>query len=183
MPAPQVSEASRRRLARLRVARRLLNAFANMKKLAFALLACAACATQSPSTQGTWSVTMQLSDAACGDAEPGQVNFLVRADLPGVATAGLVAATTVAVECGGPGQPTTGPTPNPSDEPFVPATTVHIASDNQLVFDVDTSTVATDPMVTTYSMTLQGDELVGTAAYHANATCTDSWTLTATRGD
>ena len=26
------------------------------------------------------------------------------------------------------------------------------------------------------------DELVGTAAYHADATCTDSWTVTATRG-
>src|SRR5579884_1923432 len=118
-----------------------------MKKLAFAVLACAACATESPTTQGTWNVTMQLANAGCGDSEPGQVSFLVRADLPGVSTAGLVAPTAVAVECGGPGQPTTGPTANPSDEPFVPATTITIATDTQLVFGVDTSSVATDPMV------------------------------------
>ena len=124
---------------------------------------------------------MQLSSTGCGDSEPGQVNFLLRADLPGVSTAGLVAPTAVAVECGGPGVPT-GPSLSPGDEPFVPATIVHVASDSQLVFGVDTSNVANDPMVTTYSLTLQGDELVGTAAYHADATCTDSWTVSATRG-
>jgi hypothetical protein len=150
-----------------------------ISKLACVLLFCVGC-TQT--TNGTWSVDMQASTAslACGDPEPLAVTFMLQADTPDVSTSGLVASTQVAVECGGgPGVPTS--TPSTPNDPYVPVTKVVVANDQELVFQVDTSTDPTDPMVTTYSLTLHGDQLVGNAAYHANVGCTDTWQLTATQ--
>jgi hypothetical protein len=125
---------------------------------------------------------MQLASASCGDAEPALVDFMMDVQAPSVSTAGLVQPTQVAVECGGPGQPST-PSQTPANAPFVPATSVLYATDAKIGFTVDTSSTPTDPMITTYLMALTGDTLTGTAAYHANASCTDSWTITATRND
>jgi hypothetical protein len=159
-----------------------------MKKLAVLLLACVACTSGHPAdtTDGTWSVELQLSAQTCGDPEPAEVSFLVQVARPSISTAGLVAPVQTVVDCGGGGEPGSGGSDSngsnaPGDTEFTPATTIQAATASHLAFEVNTSTDPTDPMITNYVMDLSDDELLGTAAYQATSDCNDIWTLVANR--
>jgi hypothetical protein len=153
-----------------------------MKKLAVLLLGCVACASHQPTTDGTWSVELELSAQTCGDPEPAEVSFLVQVARPDISTAGLVTPVQTVVDCGGgPGYGSDTGSDAPSSTTFTPATTIQAATAAHLAFDVDTSTDPADPMITSYVMDLSDDQLLGTAAYQAEPGCTDVWNLVATR--
>lgn len=158
-----------------------------MNKLAVLLLPCVACASEhQATTDGTWSVELQLTAPGCGDPEPAEVSFLVQVARPSISTAGLVAPVQTVVDCGGPGEPGSGGSDSngssaPTDTVFTPATTIRAATAAHLAFDVDTSSDPSDPMITSYIMDLSDDQLLGTAVYQAEPGCYDGWTLVANR--